>query len=249
MIMYEPRWYRQNIGERFNSFTYRFMETDIWVAFDVFSKVSKDEILRFVDNKCRSLRKLLEDYFLISPEFEHSLKPLKVPATAPELIRKLADGSVKTDVGPMAGIAGAFAEEIGKACKIEFGFKEIMIENGGDNYLDVLTDIYVKLYAGEHPLSNKIKLIIEAKDSPLGLCASSGKFGHSKSFGKADLVSVACKNTILADQYATAFANKIHESNDINTVLLEASTIPEIIHIAIFMDDKFGVRGKLKLNN
>ena len=247
--MYEPRWYRQNIGERFNSFTYRFMETDIWVAFDVFSKVSKDEILRFVDNKCRSLRKLVEDYFLISPEFEHSLKPLKVTATAPELIRKLADGSVKTDVGPMAGIAGAFAEEIGKACKIEFGFKEIMIENGGDNYLDVLTDIHVKLYAGEHPLSNKVKLIVKANDSPLGLCASSGKFGHSKSFGNADLVSVACKNTILADQYATAFANKILNSANINSVLKEASKISDIVHIAIFMDGKFGIQGKLKVSN
>ena len=245
--MYEPRWYRQKMGERFNSFTYRFMETDIWVAYDMFSKISTDELLRFVDNKCRSLRKMLEDYFYISPEFEHSLKPVKVPASAPELIRKLAESSVKTDVGPMAGIAGAFAEEIGKACKSEFGFNEIMIENGGDTYIDVLTDIHVKLYAGEHPLSNKVKLIIEAKDSPLGLCASSGKFGHSKSFGKADLVSVACKNTILADQYATAFANMIRNSDDIEGVMEKASKISEIYHIAVFMDDKFGIGGKLKV--
>ncbi|MCF7832491.1 MAG: UPF0280 family protein [Candidatus Marinimicrobia bacterium] len=245
--MYEPRWYRQNMGERFKSFTYRFMETDIWIAFDISSKVKIAEINNFADRKCRDLRKLFENYFLITPEFEHTLKPLNVPSDAPKILKELSECSFKTGVGPMAGIAGAFSEEIGKACKKEFEFNEIMVENGGDDYIDVLSDIHVKLFAGNHPLSNKIKLIIEAGDSPLGLCASSGKFGHSKSFGSADLVSVACKNTILADQFATAFANKIRKSDDIEVVLKEASTIPEIIHIAVFMDDKFGIGGKLKV--
>lgn len=246
--MYEPRWYRRNTGERFTSFTYRFMETDIWIAYDISSKVTLNDVHAFVDKKCRTLRKSFEDYFLISPEFEYALKPLNVSSGSPELIQELANASFRTGVGPMAGIAGAFAAEIGKACKKEFGFNEIMVENGGDNYLDISSKIHVKLFAGDHPLSNKIQLIIEAKDSPLGLCASSGKFGHSKSFGSADLLSVACKNTILADQYATAFANKIHSSDDINDVLKEALKIPEIIHIAVFMDDKFGIQGKLKVS-
>jgi len=218
------------------------------VAYDISSKVSKDQILDFIDKKCRSLRQTCEQYFLISPEFENALDPLKVLRSAPELMRKLSDASLETGVGPMAGIAGAFAEEIAKACKKEFGFKEIMVENGGDNYLDVLSDIHVKLFAGEHPLSNKIKLVIKVRDLPMGLCASSGKFGHSKSLGRADLVSVGCKNTILADQYATAFANMIHKNNDIDTVLEKASAISAIDHIAVFMDDKFGIRGKLKVS-
>ena len=247
--MYEPRWYRRNMGERFTSFTYRFKETDIWIAYDIFSKTSIDEVRNFVDGKCRVLWKSFEDYFLIAPEFEHAIAPLKVPFTAPELIRNLSDSSFITGVGPMAGIAGAFAEEIAIACKNEFGFKEIIIENGGDNYIDISSDIHVQLFAGDHPLSNKIKLIIEAQDSPIGLCASSGKFGHSKSFGKADLVSVACKNTILADQYATAFANKIINSADINSVLKEASSILDIVHIAVFVDEKFGIQGKLKVSS
>ncbi len=235
------------MGERFSSFTYRFMETDIWVGFNHISKVSIDEVKDVVDKKCRELHQLFKDYFFISPRFEHAFEPIEVSKEAPQLIRELSENSFKTGVGPMAGIAGAFAEEIGKTIKHKFGLQELVIENGGDIYLDVSSDLRVSLYAGEHPLSNKIQLLIETHDSPLGLCASSGKFGHSKSFGKADLVSIACKNTVLADQYATAFANMVQDGEDIERTLKLASDIPEIYHIAIFINGKFGIGGKLKV--
>ena len=122
-----------------------------------------------------------------------------------------------------------------------------MVENGGDNYLDISHEVSVQLYAGLHPLSNKIRLQIDPADSPLGLCASSGKFGHSKSFGKADLVSVACRDTILADQYATALANQVTCSEDIEKVLEMSAQFPEILHCAVFMDEKFGIHGRLKV--
>lgn len=245
--MYESRWYRHKMGERFSSLTYRFMETDIFLAYDRGSKVRQDDLKHFIDNKSRSLRELLEDYIKMDPDFKKTFNPLKVSAEAPFLIRKLSQNSFLSQVGPMAGIAGAFAEEIGKACKDEFDFKEIMVENGGDNYLDIGSDIIVSLYAGKHPLSDKLQLIIDPNDTPLGLCASSGKFGHSISLGKADLVAVACKDTILADQFATAFANKIQDSSDIKDVLEKASDIPQIMHISVFAFGQFGVQGKLKI--
>jgi ApbE superfamily uncharacterized protein (UPF0280 family) len=148
----------------------------------------------------------------------------------------------------MAGIAGLFAEEIGRALKNEFGFKEIIVENGGDDYIDVQNDINVSLYAGEHPLSNKIHLIIEPDMCPIGLCASSGKFGHSISFGSADLVSIACRDTVLADQYATAFANRIKSEDDVTSVIQLAQTLPDILHIAVFKDQAFAIGGHLKVS-
>jgi uncharacterized protein len=247
--MYEPRWYRHKMGERFSSLTYRFMETDIWLAFDKRSKVRQDDLKHFIDKKSRSLRELFEDYFKIDPNFKKTFKPLKVSDEAPSIIKRLSQNSFITQVGPMAGIAGAFAEEIAKSCKDEFNFNEMIVENGGDNYLDINSEIIVSLYAGEHPLSGKLQLLIEPNNAPIGLCASSGKFGHSISLGKADLVAVACKDTILADQFATAFANKILDSRDIKSVLEEASAIPQIMHISVFAFDQFGVQGNLKFNN
>lgn len=149
----------------------------------------------------------------------------------------------------MAGIAGLFSREVGVSLKDEFGLKDIIVENGGDNYIDVTETLTVSLFAGKHPLSGKILLNIEPHQCPIGLCASSGKFGHSKSLGEADLVSIACENALLADQYATAFANRILSVNDIATVLDSSSDIEEIMHISIFKDGAFGIRGCLNVND
>lgn len=245
--MYEPRWYRQNMGARFKSVVYTYLETDIWIAYDITSTLSEAKVLSLVDIKCKELRKIFDEHFLYYPEFEHSLKPIDSVPSTPKIIQELSELSLKSEVGPMAGIAAAFAREIGSFIKLQCGFNEVIVENGGDIYLDIQDDVSVQLYAGEHPLSNKIHLIIEAVESPLGLCASSGTFGHSLSFGKADLVAVACKNPLLADQLATSFANRIHHSRDIQTLLNENRHDHELLSLIILADKEFGMKGKFKL--
>jgi hypothetical protein len=63
-----------------------------------------------------------------------------------------------------------------------------------------------------------IGLNIDAAYSNMGICSSSGTFGHSYSYGKADLVMVFSENAALADAYATAIANRIEDENDLNIV-------------------------------
>jgi hypothetical protein len=245
--MYEPRWYRQDMGARFKSIEYSYLETDIWIAYDITSTISETKILSLIDKKTKELHRLFNDHFYIHSEFKHSLVPIEVDASNPVIIQELCKISQKTGVGPMAGIAAVFAREIGILCKKEFGFKEIIIENGGDIYLDIQENISVRLFAGEHPLSNKIHIIVEASESPLGLCASSGTFGHSLSLGKADLVAVACKDPILADQLATALANEIQDASDIKKLLNDHKYDKDILSLMIFADKEFGMKGKFKL--
>ena len=246
--MFEPRFYRKDMGGRFNSLIYRYRDTDIWMAYDEHTTIAKDDIIAFIDTKCRYLWKTFEDYFKIDPEYKDTYDPYKVSEDAPEPIQRLALGSIITEVGPMAGIAGLYAEEIGKACKDEFGFKEIIVENGGDLFIDVEKKIKVSLFAGDHPLSNRIKLDIEPHMCPMGLCASSGKFGHSKSLGNADLVSVACYDTVMADQYATAFANQVLDVSDIEEVIETAIEVVNLKHISIFKDKAFAIGGLIKVS-
>ncbi|MCK4813737.1 MAG: UPF0280 family protein [Candidatus Marinimicrobia bacterium] len=246
--IYQPRVYRYKMGERFASFTLRLFETDIWVGYNKDTTVDKVEIYSFVEKKCILLRKELENYILIHPEFKYALVPLKLKEVTPEIVREMAIAAEITKVGPMAGVAGAFAEYIGKTCKKHLGLEELIIENGGDDYIDVSSEIRVSLNAGANPVSEKIHLIVPPDLCPLGLCASSGTFGHSLSFGSADLVSVACKSTILADQYATYFANKIHKKENVEDILDQASQIKEILHIAVIKDDIIGIKGKLKIS-
>lgn len=247
--MYEPRFYRKDMGERFTSFVHRYRETDIWVAFNADKSSDLENIRSFTADKCRSLRTMFEDYFKTDPDYELSMQPYHVSDDVPVLIKELSDLSFNTGVGPMAGIAGLFSREVGISLKDEFKLKDIIVENGGDNYIDVTETLTVSLFAGKHPLSGKVILKIEPHQCPLGLCSSSGKFGHSKSLGEADLVSVACKNALLADQYATAYANRILSVDDIGTVLDSTSNIEEIMHISVFKDGAFGIRGSLNVSD
>ncbi len=245
--MFEPRRYRKTMGGRFTSFVFRFEETDIWLGYDKNTGAEIASVKAYARERCILLRRMFESYFLQHPGFKDSLDPLHAGENAPQLIRDLAEASFTTQVGPMAGIAGAFAEEIGKSCKHKFGFEEIIVENGGDTYIDVRSEIRVSLFADNHSLSNKIQLMIPPEVCPMGLCASSGKFGHSKSFGSADLVSVAGSNAILADQYATYFANRTAVREDVQKVLDEAAVLKDILHISVFKDDVFGIGGRLKI--
>jgi ApbE superfamily uncharacterized protein (UPF0280 family) len=45
----------------------------------------------------------------------------------------------------------------------------------------------------------------------MGICSSSGAFGHSLSFGKADIVTIISENVITADLFATGVCNKLRK--------------------------------------
>jgi ApbE superfamily uncharacterized protein (UPF0280 family) len=55
----------------------------------------------------------LEEYIRKSPDFARTLMPLPSDKYAPPLIRKMLHASRLAQVGPMASVAGAFAEQVG----------------------------------------------------------------------------------------------------------------------------------------
>lgn len=243
--MYEPRWYRSIMGERFRTLTCSYLETDLWIAFDIENKYPDLIIFDYAQKRIKDLRQLFDDYFKAHPDYKTSLLPIEALDKAPKIVKRLAQTSFKSNVGPMAGIAGAFAEEIALSLKNKFALNEIIVENGGDLFLDIKKKITVKLYAGSHPLSNKLNLVIDPLFSPLGICASSGQFGHSFSEGKADLVAVACKDTILADQLATKFANMIKQAKDIQQVMEFSKRFKTLLHLSVFSEKEFAIIGPI----
>jgi ApbE superfamily uncharacterized protein (UPF0280 family) len=116
-------------------------------------------------------------------------------------------------VGPMASVAGAVAEFVSK--DLLPLSDELIIENGGDIYLETSKERTIGLYAGPSPLSLKVGLIITPEDAPLGVCTSSATVGPSLSFGKADAVCILSKSGALADAAATAVGNVVKERKDI----------------------------------
>ncbi|NQU86788.1 MAG: UPF0280 family protein [Mariniphaga sp.] len=244
--MYEPRLYRQQFNkDRFYSFVTIHRETDLWIGIDNASYVPEMEDRAY--KKVVELRKKLDKFIIEFPEFEKSINPvLPGKETIPEA-REMAYMATKTGIGPMATVAGLFAQEVGKDILKNFQVKELIIENGGDIFFQLKEDLVLSVYAGKSALSEKIGIQISALETPLGVCTSAGTVGPSLSFGKADAVMVACKNIILADALATAFGNKMKSASNIDAVLKLSEEYPEILSLVIICEGKVGIRSNFEV--
>lgn len=192
----------------------------------------------------RLCRQQIEKYIARHPEFATSLKPCGVE-DAPPVVEEMASAARLAGVGPMAGVAGAVAEFVGR--ELSELSSEIIVENGGDIYVRSGRDLTVGLFAGGSPFTGKISLLIRGEDTPLGICTSSGTIGHSLSLGRADAVTVICRSAAVADAYATAFANKVRRPGDIDTVLQSASSAPEVLGALVVLGDRLGTWGSVRL--
>jgi len=190
-------------------------------------------------------RKDIEEYIKRDRSFLISLTPIPCFPDAPDIVRRMCYAAQMAGVGPMAAVAGAISEFVGREL-LKFS-DEIIVENGGDIFIKSQQDRVVGIYAGDSPLSNKIGLRILAKDTPVGICTSSGKIGHSLSFGKADAVMILSKDTALADAAATAVGNIVKGADDMQKGIDYARRIEGVSGVVIIVEDKFGAWGDIYL--
>lgn len=190
-------------------------------------------------------RSIIEEYITGHPDFGTSLVPLPFDRKAAPLIRRMHVCSRKAGVGPMATVAGAIAQFT--AVNLLKYSPELIVENGGDIYLILKRDRTVAIFAGGSPLSGKIGLCVRSSSTPLGICTSSGTFGHSLSFGRADAAVAVCRSAVMADAAATAIANSVTSEREIEAGLAKARSIPGVKGALIIVGSKFGVWGKVEL--
>ena len=237
--MYEPRIYRHWVrGCDLVSFTVAVKETDLHISASV---NLKRKALKLVSK----YRDILEKYIRRYPAFQTSLEPLPIDEDASHIIKAMSESASRVGVGPMASVAGAIAEFVGNEL-LAFS-SEIIVENGGDIYLRSLRKRLIGIYAGGSSLTGKIGLEINAEDTPLGICTSSGTVGHSLSFGQADAVTVLSKSAILADAAATAIGNLIVQPDDIPIGIELAKDIGGLKGVLIIKDDKLGIWGDVRI--
>ena len=237
---YQPRYYRDWSKDRdLVSFNVMVKETDLYIRARRHLKGQAFEIVQ-------RQRSLLENYIARHPGFATALEPFPVGDDAPAIARAMSEAAEKVNVGPMAAVAGAFAEFVGRDL-LKYS-PEIIVENGGDIFLKSTKSRLVGVYAGEDsPLTGRVALKIEPLDTPLGVCTSSGTVGHSLSFGKADAVVVLSRSTALADAAATAIGNIVKEETDVQKALNYARSVKGLVGVAVIINDKMGVWGKINL--
>ncbi len=190
-------------------------------------------------------RQYIETHILEYPEFADALSPLPLPRIAPAIVMDMMEAGKKVNVGPMAAVAGAMAEYVGR--ELLALSPEILVENGGDIFICSATETVFSIYAGDSPLSMTTGILVEKRKYPFAMCTSSGTLGHSTSFGTADAVSVVAASCPLADAAATALCNRVKDKGDIEKTLHQGKQIQGIQGIVIIKGEQIGLWGDLKL--
>jgi len=237
--MHEPRFYRHWIkDDDLVSFELAVKQTDLYIRS---RRNLKDKAL---DSVLRH-RGSLESYIGRHPIFLTTLQPYQAEAGAPTIVKEMARVSQLAGVGPMAAVAGAIAEAIGRDL-LAFT-PEIIVENGGDIFLKISRKRLVGIYAGQSSFAKNIALEIMPRETPLGICTSSGTVGHSLSLGSADAVIVLSPSTALADAAATALCNIVKAADDIPQAIEKARSIEGLRGLVVVVGDKMGVWGKVRI--
>jgi len=238
-MVYEERTYRN------------YVRADNLVKFEVIEKETDLLILADKDLTDKAsaavaqYRRELEKYIASDPQFEKTFSPYRIRYDAPPIARAMAAAARRAKVGPMAAVAGAMAEFVGR--DLLAYSQEVIVENGGDIFLKIKQPRKVGIYAGRSPFSEKIAIEVDPRPKSFSVCTSSGTVGHSFSFGKADAVVIIAADAALADAAATAVGNVVKEITDIESGLNAAGKIKGLDGVLIIKDDQLGALGKIKL--
>jgi hypothetical protein len=237
--MPEPRIYRDAIDHRRRAFfKVTVKETDLFVhAKKNLEAVALELVLKY--------RVQIEEYIRQSPEFADALSPLPTDRPAPAIIREMLSAGRRAGVGPMAAVAGAMAEHVGR--ELLAHSREVIVENGGDVFIKADTPLTIAVFAGRSPLSMKVGLRVDATRSAVAVCTSSGTIGHSLSLGSADAVCVVSSSCPLADAAATAIGNTVRTVKDIQKAIAFGKEISGVDGILVIKGEKLGAWGSLEL--
>ncbi len=239
-LSYKDREYRRIMGsEKMVACQVSVNETDLYILAD-------NDVRSSACRLVLQFRSQIELYIHKHPHFLSSLSPLGQDPLAAPIVKSMLEAARSCNVGPMAAVAGAIAEYVGKELLLA-ETDEVIIENGGDIFMHRNQECIAAIFAGASPLSNKVGIKIARNFMPLGICTSSGTIGHSLSLGQADSVTVLASSTALADAAATRLGNELKEKSDMGHALAVAVDLPALTGVVIVMGDQLGAQGDVEL--
>jgi ApbE superfamily uncharacterized protein (UPF0280 family) len=213
-------------------------ETDLLV-------LSDKDIGDLVRDIVLTQRDRLERYIAGNPTFRESLVPVDVADTAPGIVRSMALAGQKSGVGPMAAVAGAVCEAV--AVGVGERVRELILENGGDLYVASARERVVGIFVGQEVRGGTIGLRLAPERTPIGVCTSSGRIGHSLSLGDSAAATVLARSSALADAAATAVGNRVRGRHGVREGLAAARDIPGVLGVVVLRDGQLGAWGDVEI--
>ena len=180
-------------ASRVRRFRFRYKETIATIL------AENEEVFKKTVELMLYAREKIEEKINRDPFFSITYSPYDC---SEEIVERMCRASKLAGVGPMAAVAGTIAGYAVENLEVDF----IVVDNGGDIALKTDREILVGIYP------TNLAFRIEPTEF-LAICTSSGKIGHSVSFGYADAATVIAKEASIADAFATALGNVIGEKD------------------------------------
>jgi hypothetical protein len=233
---------------RFEAFQVSVGQSDLWIGVrQKHSGAHVEAMAEAVRSELTECTASLNAYEKRHPGFFSALSPVPEDPQATGMISKMIRAGRCAGTGPMAAVAGAIAEKVGSMLAKRFPLRELIVENGGDVYLDIEEPVRMAVFAGSSVLSGRLGVIIPASVSPAGVCTSAGTVGPSYSEGSADAVMICCADAAEADAYATGFGNQVRSKDDVDRVIGQIREVDRIITAVVIKDDKAGICGECEV--
>ncbi|MDD2715623.1 MAG: UPF0280 family protein [Candidatus Wallbacteria bacterium] len=185
------------------------MREELLKIYETIARVTAEEerFIRIAEAEIILRRNELTAYISQDPYFRTTLMSHSVSENAPEIIKRMTKATAGFGIGPMAAVAGAIAEYAVRAMAAA-GSRYAIVDNGGDIAMLIDRPVTVGIFTGAAGVRS-FGLRFEPRPGLIGICTSSGRIGHSLSFGCTDAATVISGDTILADAAATALGNAI----------------------------------------
>lgn len=237
-MAYERRDYRRSMNPSgLTCFAVTVRESDLFIC-------AERDLTDLAEDLLVRVRWDIEDYIATHPRFAESYAPIEVEPDAPAVVRQMALAAWRSNVGPMAAVAGAVAEYVARGLAEHSA--NVIVENGGDIYLTGDEERLVALWA-DQPGIDRIGLKVPASMQPVAVCTSSAKVGPSVSFGSADAVTALSHDGALADAVVTALANTVHDSDDIPRAIEAAKLVPGMLGVVVTIGGHIGAWGGIHM--
>lgn len=206
--------------------------------------IAEERFMELAEQTIIATRETIEAYIAKQPGFRTALEPLAIEAQAPQVIRLMAAAAARANVGPMAAVAGAVAQETVEAL-VAAGATHAIMDNGGDIVLFIDRPVTIGIFTGPAKIRD-IALRFLPRPGIFSVCTSSGTVGHSLSFGRADAATVIAGDGYLADAMATALGNRVKQRTQKNIEeAIRESLITGVEGLLVVANDHLGIGGEL----
>jgi len=179
-----------------------------------------------------------DDFFLTT------LEPYDPPADCPTVIERMCRASRIAGVGPMATVAGAVGQVAVEAMAAH-GCSHGWVDNGGDIAMVLNEPVTVEVFCQPGARTALALQIGPTGGEIIGICTSSGRLGHSISFGDADASVVIAKDAILSDALATAIGNRVVDDSSLKTCFDGFTEAPGFRAGLVLRDGAVAMAGKV----